>query len=661
MRVSPAIWEALAGAALTGACVALAWPSQPAPPLERSEAAPSQTPMRSEAEPVADYALVARFNADQHTVSGKGTITWRNRSSHPVNELWVHLYLNAFKNTGSAFLRERTPGSGRGSGPVSDFGWIDVRKFLFKEDGDVNLWPGAEAVDPSGGTDATDWRVPLSREAKPGEELHFWVEWESKLPSIVERTGYRGSFHMVAQWFPKIAKLEPDGSFAHFPFHHLAEFYADYGSYSVSIERPKTFEIAATGRLTGEKTEQDLRVDQYVADNVHDFAFALWDRFERKETSAEGVKVSCLYPRGYGAVADQQLEAAAFALKHFGDRYGRYPYPTLTIVHPPAGADEAGGMEYPTLITTGGPWFVPRQIGSVRALTIHEFAHQYFYGLIATNEQRWPFLDEGLGSWAELRALDSGWGPGSIVDLGGMKISAATIMRAAAMWGGNNERVAQAANEFDSAADYGTIVYMRTATILETLDRVWPGKMAEAIGSYARRYRFAHPAPADLEREVEQVAGPEAARQLHLALFERGSVDYVAHALGCGPKHKLYGTLDQADGRTVVTESESAEAGYSCTAVVVRRGNLTFPVEVELIAADGSRQRRHWDGIEESHTLTYEGASPLVSMVVDPDRNVLLDEDLSNNAVRAGGPQRSWRAWEAVAFAGSMALIGATP
>jgi aminopeptidase N len=120
---------------------------------------------------------------------------------------------------------------------------------------------------------------------------------------------------------------------------------------------------------------------------VHDFAWTAWSSFREQTAEAEGVRIRVLYPPGYDGVAEREIAAAAFGLKYFGQQYGRYPYPVLTIVHPPQGATEAGGMEYPTLITTGGPWYSPPFVHDIEAVTLHELGHQYFYGLVATDEQ----------------------------------------------------------------------------------------------------------------------------------------------------------------------------------------------------------------------------------------------------------------------------------
>ena len=116
-------------------------------------------------------------------------------------------------------------------------------------------------------------------------------------------------------------------------------------------------------------------------------------------------------------------------MPHLNRRYGRYPYPTLTVVHPPEGAANAGGMEYPTLITTGGPWFAPYSgVHGIQAVTVHELGHQWFYGLVATNEHDYPFLDEGLNSFAEYDALKARYGEGSLVSFFGLNVASESLV-----------------------------------------------------------------------------------------------------------------------------------------------------------------------------------------------------------------------------------------
>jgi hypothetical protein len=589
-------------------------------PLPAGEVFESDLSLPEHADDVVDYTLHATLDPAMHTVHGEGTIRWRNASTTPVREIWVHLYLNAFKGPNTTFMREDV--GGRGSTLPTQWGQIDVRRFVLKDDADANvdLWANAELHRPND-EDETDVRVPLPRDVLPGETITIETAWDDKLPAIVERTGYDGSFHMIAQWFPKIARLEEDGHWAHFPFHHLAEFYADFGTYDVTLDVPEAFTLGATGRAVETKVGGGRRVERHVQEDVHDFAWTAWDKFEMRSEAVGGVAVTVLYPPGYGIAAEREMAAVRFALPHFGERYGYYPYPRLTVVHPPSSAREAGGMEYPTLITTGGPWYGPPGIMALELVTIHEFGHQYFYGLVASNEVAWPFLDEGINSYAEVESMEAWLGPGNVASLGGLKVGNGPVKATTSNLSVHNTKVAQPAFAFPTGGDYGNLVYSRTAAIVDTLRRVYGAQnVARALGRYARRYRFKHPGPEELIAIFEEVLGPRAAANLRTALFDKGWADYTVETV----------------------TSRHAEAGdHEGWVLVRRRGTLSFPVAVELTLDDGSTQLAHWDGEGDAVRIPYRGPLALTSAVVDPDHSVMIDADLTNNfgvaAGRSGG------------------------
>lgn len=614
-----------------GACSLVAGEPRP---VTAPEPAAAAVPMLEHAPDVSSYTLRASLDPSAHTVHGEGTIRWRNASDREVSELWLHLYLNAFKNQASVFMR--TPVGGfRGTTIPKDWGTLDVRRLTWVDGARRELWPGAELRRP-GDEDETDARVPLPAPVPPGATITLEVEWDAKLPTIVERTGYDGSFHMVGQWFPKIAKIEPDGTFAHFPFHHLGEFYADYGRYDVTIDVPEPFTIGATGPAVETRVEGGRRIERHVQDDVHDFAWTAWDRFETREETIDGVAVKVLAPPGYADLVERELATMRFALPHYGARYGRYPYPVLTMVHPPQTAPEAGGMEYPTLITTGGPWAVPRGVLTPELVTIHEFGHQYFYGLLASNEVKWPFLDEGLNSYAEIEAMTAWRGPGSAVDLAGLEVGIAQAHAVRARDFVHDERVAQPAWSFATGSAYGALVYSRTAIILETLRRVYGGEvMARTLGTYARRFRFRHPTPDDLVATFRAEMGERAATTLRAALFDKGWVDHAVTQMSSHPVREPAGIFDIAGKRETVPADRVTAGKYAGWVLVTRRGTLSFPVEVEMVAEDGTRTRVPWDGDGEVVRLPYSGSSPLRAALIDPDHRVLLDQNPTNDFATA--------------------------
>jgi hypothetical protein len=625
-------------------------PSAPAPAPPAPDRDPSSVPK------VASYTLTARLDAGEHRIDGRGSIDFLNTTRAPLEELYVHLYLNAFKHEKSLFLRSPF-GEGRGGGRAADWGYIDVKSLRARELGGIDLWPTRLPGSPEDADDETDVRVPLPRVLEPGASLTLDVEFSSKLPRVMLRTGYAGSFHLAGQWFPKLARIAEGGVHHHFPFHPQAEFFADYGTYDVTIDVPDDMIVGATGSRVESRESGGRRVERYRADAVHDFAFTAWDGFVERSQTVDGVAVRMLYPPGHDRNADKTLSAIATVLPRASKLYGRYPYPTLTVVHPPAEAAQAGGMEYPTLITTGGYWF-SGLFGdrSIEAVTIHELYHQWFYGLVATDEARSPFLDEGLTSYAELRTLEVTYGPGSLFRGLGLELSAPGLARAFSAARGDDAPLSLPAREFPGFRALAALVYSRTATVLETFARVYGRDALErGLGTFARRHRFEHPRPADLVAAIEGELGSDAGRVLEVALHQRGRVDYLVRDLENARERSPAGIFDQNGKRETVAETATVPERFRSRAVVYRHGSLVFPVEIALVDEQGTVTRKRWDGAGPFHVVEHRGPSPIVRVVVDPDQRVLVDDDLLNNAA-ATASSYPLRALERASYAATLAL-----
>ncbi len=635
----------------------------PAPPSSEPIVSSANTPLRSEPARVVDYTLKASLDEETHTIHGDGTIVWRNTSSVAVSEVWVHLYLNAFKNESSQFLRPGARGRGNGvTAPSHTWGAIDVRRFALREPGgSVDLWPRAELSRPND-TDESDARVALPRPVEPNESITIDMVWDSKLPAIVERTGFDGSYNFAGQWFPKLARLDPDGTWAHFPFFPLSEFYADFGHFDVTIDVDQKATIGATGTRLDARVENGRRIERYEQSHVHDFAWVSWDKFVATDEQIGKVRVRVLAPRGFGHLVERELATLRFALPHYGALYGEYPYDVLTVVHPPPSAGESGGMEYPTLITTGGSWHTPSSFHSIEGVTIHEFGHQYFYGLLASNEHKWPFLDEGLNSYAEGEALHRWLGNGSLVGLGPLQIDFASVFALSTRTAVFNEPVATSAGAFQTGSDYGTLVYARTAAIFETLRRVYGDALvAAALGDYARRFRFLHPTPVDFFAVLGGHYPPETIATLHTALFEKGWVDFAITDTSSHKQREPFGMFDR-NGTRVTVGADAGPADPQSEAHtgwvnVVRRGTLSFPVTIRLTFDDTSAQDIAWDGRDDHTRLAFNSTSPLAFAVVDPDGRVIIDQDFTNNrAANSGHRGSARRSSEALFYAFQLAL-----
>ncbi|MGC4088826.1 MAG: M1 family metallopeptidase [Polyangiaceae bacterium] len=655
----PSIEFAIGCAGLVGA-VALTLPgarrgAAPETPRPNSELASRPQAL------VASYTLNASLDPATHRVNGSGNIVWTNHSRAQVSSLFFHLHLNAFKNDRTQFLRSpfsgsRDPSSGR------EFGYIDVKSIKARELGGADLWAGRTPHSPGDPADETDIEVPLPRAVAPGETLTLDVEFESLLPEVMERTGYSGSFHFVAQWFPKLARLEPDGSFAHFPFHAEAEFYADFGRYDVTLDVPKAFVVGASGKLLEQRVEGARKRLHYVAEPVHDFAWTAWDGFQERDFSVHGVDVRLLFPRGQARAAELAEKSVSFALPYLSNRFGTYPYSTLTVVHPPRGAAAAGGMEYPTLITTGGHWY-SAELGlrEVDIVTVHELGHQWFYGLLASNEAASPFLDEGLNSYAEHATQDAYLGAGSTFAGFGFQLSGDALSRMFSAARAEDEPVASAAHDFSSFRNLGALVYSRTAVLLSTVERVWgKERFSRALRVYSSQFRFRHPSPDDFLNVIGAEVAPAARQFLHAALFQRGRVDYLVRDVQSARLASPTGFFERQSGRERVRPAPGAPAGdYVGRATVYRHGTLEVPVEVLLIGSDGRRQLEHWDGSGSYRVFELRGTE-LARVVIDPEHKILIDDNLFNNQAANAG-ERLARSHERTAYWAALWFGGALP
>ncbi|MGH7161873.1 MAG: M1 family metallopeptidase, partial [Planctomycetota bacterium] len=395
---------------------------------------------------VVHYTIRAELLPEQRSVRARMDVVWRNATVAPVHHLYFHLYLNAFRDKESTFLRE-SGGEGRGERRWDEKfpGRIDVQSMKTADGQEV--WKGAfEAPDDGNEDDATLARVALPSPVAPGETVALDVSFETVLPRLFRRSGFSGDpanprdlFFMVAQWFPKVAALrQPPGGqpfWNRHQYHANTEFFADYGVYQVELTVPGTYVVGATGRRLNELDAGEGRVTYlHKAEDVHDFAWCAFpgfleelydwefDRFcaearppaiganlrallartaehrgvpEEAVKPAGSVRIRFLYPNDHAHLRDRFKWSVGAALACYGIWYGPYPYDVLTVVDPPDGGRAAGGMEYPTLITAGTRYLAPAWRHEPESVTVHEFGHQYWYGLVASNEFEEAWLDEG--------------------------------------------------------------------------------------------------------------------------------------------------------------------------------------------------------------------------------------------------------------------------
>ncbi|WP_091876156.1 M1 family metallopeptidase [Massilia yuzhufengensis] len=636
-------------------------------------------------ERVASYRIEATLDPVKHVVTGSQQLTWRNRSAVPVRSVYVHLYMNAFEGAGSTFYTEqRQRGEAFRSGVATgdgDWGHIALRSV--KQGGAAVPW---RFVQPDNGpaTDHTVARLDLPEAVAPGATTTLDMAFTTQLPRVSARTGHFGSFHLVAQWFPKIAVLELPGERgataprwnAH-EFHMESEFYADFGSYDVRLTVPKGYTVGATGELQGAPVEnKGMLTHRYVQHDVHDFAWTADKRSAAPlvETwtgpGSPTVTVQVLYPPEYEASAKPAMKAAKDALAWFSRTLGPYPYRTLTVVIPPFNAQEAGGMEYPTFITASGYAEVPKKSLAeyeLDGVTIHEFGHGYFYGILANNEFEEPMLDEGLNEYWDTRMLrERGQGvhpaPKFLQAIGfAPAFEAFDTLRLASP----RDRPADAPGQNAWNRLQGiSPVYTRSATVMRDLEeRIGRDAMERGFKEYYRRWKFRHPSIADFREALADGSGARAAvedvfaRQVYAVSRVDDRVSEVSSEevlplpgtrLESGKR--VSETQDAVDQRIDTLRAQWRKAHPDAkkgtgpfpfrTEVTVRREGASVPQLLVVRFADGSSETVAWNADEKWRRFSWVKPARAVSAELDPRRSHYLDVNKLDDS-RNMAPNRS--------------------
>ena len=451
------------------------------------------------------YQIEAKLNASARTVAGHERIVWRNNSRLAVSELYFHLYANAFADDRSVFIREG--GAKLRGKPKSVRGGIDT--LGMRTAGGIDLL--GNAVNTLIPNDTTQLRVPLPSPIAPGESIELDLTFRVRLPSLLARMGAADDFFMIAQWFPKLARLEDDGRWASFPYHGFGEFYADFADYELTVELPDDYVLAAPGRLVSRsRVREGTRQERYAIDNAIDIAWVAARDLTSVRMNDGSTEIEVFAPKGHRRLARKQIELLREGLAELANRYGAYPHHRLVLVLPPAFAHGASGMEYPGMIlgasvdaaTEWLPWTSIEQ----DAVSAHELAHQWFPMLVATNEVEQPFLDEGLAEWTSLDLLRTRYGKQSFwprmlgVSLDHFDVAKALFARAT-----NTPSSLLPAFAY-SRSQLSIAIYLRPALALESVAHIWGHeRLRAALGLYARTHRFGHPGLHDLAAAFDAV------------------------------------------------------------------------------------------------------------------------------------------------------------
>jgi hypothetical protein len=638
------------------------------------------------------YEIWVELDDAAKTLRGREQIIWRNMTQDEVSDMWFHLYWNAFKNEKSAMLEEsRREGSLGRQAEKDSWGWIDISRITLADGTD--LGPTLEFMipdQPAFPGDQTVARVLFPMPVGPGEEVRLEIEFESKIPRTIARSGYYQNSYFIAQWFPKPGVYEEGRGWNCHQYHLNSEFFADFADFIVHLTVPASFVVGASGKQKSAVSAPDGKTVTYTFEQsrIHDFAWTADPDFlkvERdfiaarevtekeyadlsektglpaEELKLPDVKMILLIEPEHRKQTERHFKALRMALKYYGLWFGPYPYETVTMVDPPF-RTASGGMEYPTLFTAGTGVLTDKKVLSPEGVIIHEFGHGYWYGLAANNEFEEAWLDEGINTYSTGRVSSEAYGPGMMpASIFGYPLTKAfnlprfhdhELNRLGAILIAEHDPITTYSWEFIDRMSYAMNVYQRAAACLTTLERyLGEATMLRVMRTFQMRFRYRHPHTQDFIDVVNEVSGRDLTWFFDEFFFKTHNFDYAVSSLRSAEKKDHYLGVFDVDGKkkeineeTIDKKKEQNEEAkpdpkiYVTDVTVRRLGEARVGGEalitLRVVFEDGSEQLGQWDGQSRWKKFRFETSSRAKFAEIDPGLVWLIDSNISNNSLK---------------------------
>ena len=449
-----------------------------------------------------DYKMEIDMDVENHQYKGTQELTYTNNSPDTLYRVFYHLYFNAFQPGSQMDVRSRTieDASSKILDRISkltpsEIGYI--RPTLLTQDGQNLQFKVVGTI----------LEVLLKTPIPPNTSTVFNMSWDAQVPIQIRRTGRynaEGVAYSMTQWYPKLAEYDFEGWHA-VPY-IAREFHGVWGNFDVSIKLDENFIIGGTGYLQnadkkglGGKSKRKTRTWHFSAPNVHDFAWAAdKDYIHDTYPGPNGVTLNFYYKNNPEILENWKAlqPKTADLLTYFNTHIGNYPYKQYSVIQ---GGD--GGMEYAmcTLITG------ERKLGSLIGVTAHELAHTWFQFLLATNESKHEWMDEGFTSYISSMAMNE------LMEEKKENPNAGSYRSYNYIANSNKEQPQTTqADRYSTNMGYGIAAYSKGAVFLSQLGYVI-GKenLDKTLLRYYKEWSFKHPAPNDFIRVAEKVSGAE--------------------------------------------------------------------------------------------------------------------------------------------------------
>lgn len=597
-------------------------------------------------ERITGYKIIATLDTKAKTVDCTMEAFWVNKSSDTVPDIRMHLYMNAFRSNRTTFYKESGDSPGKKD---EDLGWIEISSLTDKYGRD--LIPKMEYISPDDGNseDRTVMRVLLPKPARPGDTVSIRSSFVTKLPARIRRTGFNGDFYFVAQWFPKFGVYEAAGTryavkggWNCHQYHADSEFYSNHSVYDVEINVPSEYITGSGGMLLSEIISGEHKHLKYRAEDIVDFAWTAWPGYAVFNDTWNHVNITLLMPADRVNQVKRQFKAVKYALEYLTENVGPYPWPYLTFIDPPAKSRGAGGMEYTTLFTSTSSFMMPTWLYMPEMVTVHEFGHAYFMGILASNEFEEPWLDEGVNSFWEERIMDHYYGTESgFMNNPFLKISDRAVARLAYTRSQGRQVTSNAMNSWNYPhGTYYMMSYDKTATWLHTLMGIVGEETINNIfREYYKKWAFKHPAGKDFINVVNYVVkrdhGDKFGKDMNWffdqVLYGTGICDYRVSGITNLKYRKPEGKTAGED--TLAVRWPVTDSLYTSVVMLERIGEIMLPVEVLVGFDNGEEILEKWDGKDRYKDFTYTGYRQVRWVKIDPEFKITMDVNYINNSM----------------------------
>lgn len=439
-----------------------------------------------------DYKIEVSLTDSNKTLDGQLNLIYKNNSPDTLLYIWFHLWPNAYKNDRTALSDQML----QNGSTKFYFSGEEQRGYINRLDFKVDDNPASIEDHPQ---HQDIIKLILPKPLPPSSSIHINTPFRVKLPFVFSRSGYIGSSFQVTQWFPKPAVYDSKG-WHPMPYLDNGEFYSEFGRFDVQINVPKKYVVAATGNLVDQQDAEGRKILRYQENNIHDFAWFADSNYIVKKGAAEvegkKVELEVYYHSRTEKSWDSSITILQQTLQTRGNWLGSYPYKTVKVVE--SLAPGMGGMEYPTITVIS----TPSDNDALEELIGHEVGHNWFYGILASNERDYPWMDEGMNSYYDNRFHE--WRK-SINGISKTKPSRflpenELALASHSMISIHKDQPINLSSEQFNLINYNAIVYGKTAEWLSFIEtKIGKGAFDSMMRAYYKAWKFKHPQPEDFK------------------------------------------------------------------------------------------------------------------------------------------------------------------